>query len=131
MSLIYLLEITLFVFLDSIRKKHRVFVLSVGILFGILNIYNAIDLIFGNYYVGIVLFQYGSEHVFYRRSVQRSIFIQIFLFSLKGLKIMFQDKEMELLMFATGNIYRTTGTSSKYVEHASFVKRVESERGRM
>ena len=128
MSLIYLLEITLFLFLDAIRKKHRVFVLSVGILFGILNIYNASELIFGNYYVGVVLFQYGSEHVFYRRSVQRSIFIQIFMFSFKGLKIMFQDKEMDLLMFATGNIYRKTGTSSKFVEHASFVKRIESER---
>ena len=29
---------------------------------------------------------------------------------------MFKDKKMEMMMFATGNIYRETGTASKYVE---------------
>ena len=29
---------------------------------------------------------------------------------------MSKDKKMEMMMFATGNIYRETGTTSKYVE---------------
>ena len=105
---------------------HRAFVLAVGVLFGALNIFNACELIFGDYYVGEILFQYSEEHVFYRRSVQRSIFIQIFMFSFRGLKIMVKDKKMELLMFVHGNIYRKTGTI-KYVEQESFVKRIRHE----
>ena len=127
MSLIYLLEVALFLFLDAVRQKHRAFVLALGIFFMLLNVFNAFELVFGNYYVGEILFEYSDEHVFYRRSVQRSIFIQIFMFSFRGLKIMFQDKEMELLMFVHGNIYRKTGTSSKYVEQESFVNRVRGE----
>ena len=127
MSLIYLLEVALFLFLDAVRHKHRAFVLAVGVLFGCLNVFNACELIFGDYYVGEILFQYSEEHVFYRRSVQRSIFIQIFMFSFRGLKIMFKDKKMELLMFVHGHIYRKTGTSSKYVEQESFVKRMRCE----
>ena len=83
MSLIYLLEVALFLFLDAVRHKHRAFVLAVGVLFGVLNIFNACELIFGDYYVGEILFQYSEEHVFYRRSVQRSIFVQIFMFSFR------------------------------------------------
>ena len=52
MSLIYLLEVALFLFLDAVRHKHRAFVLAVGVLFGCLNVYNACELIFGDYYVG-------------------------------------------------------------------------------
>jgi hypothetical protein len=40
---------------------------------------------------------------------------------------MFKDKKMEVMMFATGNIYHETGTTSKYVELESFVQRVRSE----
>ena len=40
---------------------------------------------------------------------------------------MIKDKKMEMMMFATGNIYRETGTASKYVEQESFVQRVRRE----
>ena len=77
--------------------------------------------------VGIILFQYGDDYVFHKRSIKRSIFTQIFLFSMSGVWVMFKDKKMEMMMFATGNIYRETGTASKYVDHESYVQRMQSE----
>jgi hypothetical protein len=40
---------------------------------------------------------------------------------------MFKDKKMEMMMFATGNIYRETGTASKYVEDREHSMRMRSE----
>ena len=41
---------------------------------------------------------------------------------------MFKDKKMEMMMFATGNIYRETGTASKYVEDREHSMRMRRER---
>ena len=41
--------------------------------------------------------------------------------------MMIKDKKMEMMMFATGNIYRETGTASKYVEDREHIMRMRSE----
>ena len=41
-----------------------------------------------------------------KRATKRSIFIQIMLFGMSGIYTTFKDKKMELMIFATGNIYR-------------------------
>ena len=46
--------------------------------------------------------------------------MQILLFSMSGIWTMINDKDMELMMFATGNIYRKTGTASKEKVHKRF-----------
>jgi hypothetical protein len=35
---------------------------------------------------------------------------------MSGIYTLFKDKKQELMIFATGNIYRETGTASKEVE---------------
>ena len=77
--------------------------------------------------VAVILFQYGDDYVFRKRSIKRSCYIQIFLFSLTGLWTMSKDKKMEMMMFATGNIYRETGTASKYVEDREHSQQMRSE----
>ena len=79
---------------------------------------------------GIVLFKYtmqGNNYAFMKRSVKRSIFLQIMLFSMNGIYTLFKDRKQELLIFATGNIYRETGTASKEVEQKTFVRKIKSE----
>ena len=49
-----------------------------------------------------------------KRSIQRSIYIEIFLFSMSGIWVCIKDKDMKLLMFATSNVYRSSGTEKKY-----------------
>ena len=44
-----------------------------------------------------------------KRSTQRSIFLQVLLFSANGIYTTFVDKTMKLMLFATGNIYKSTG----------------------
>ena len=43
---------------------------------------------------------------------------------------MFKDKKMELMIFATGNIYRETGTASKEIEDKSFSSKIKQEKTR-
>ena len=71
---------------------------------------------------GVVLLNYttdGKEHYFMKRSIKRAIFFQILLFSMSGLYTMFVDKNQELIVFATENIYhRETGTASNRADSA-------------
>ena len=101
------------------------FVIVVGILFVLVNINNIYNLIFGDWDQGVVLFKYtiqGNEYTFMKRSTKRSIFIQIMLFSMNGIYTLFKDRKQELMIFATGHIYRETGTASKEVEDIEMIK---------
>ena len=111
----------------TMKKKSRVFVLIIGIIFAIVTLWNIYCNTFLDDNIDVILFQYGDDYVFRKRSIKRSIFIQIFLFSLNGMWTMFKDKKMEKMMFATGNIYRETGTASKYVEDREHSMRMRSE----
>ena len=121
---IYLVCTLLFVFLDAVKKKSRTFVLVIAVLFVFLNMFNVYNRTFNGVEVGIILFKYGDDYVIYQRSVKRSCFLQTLLFSIDGVWTLLNDKKMEMMMFATGKIYRETGTASKYVEQESFVQRV-------
>ena len=104
--------------------------MAVGTLFVLINIYNIYDLTFGDGDQGVVLFNYtiqGNEYTIMKRSTQRSIFVQIMLFSMDGIYTIFKDKKQELMIFATGNIYRETGTASKEVIQKSFVQKIKIE----
>ena len=109
------------------KKKSRIFVIFISIIFAVMNLFVIFQRIFLDTEQGVILFQYGDDYVFHKRSIKRSIFIQIFLFSLNGMWTMFKDKKMEKMMFATGNIYRETGTASKYVEDREHSERMRSE----
>ena len=65
-----------------------------------------------------------------KRSIQRSIFLQILLFSMSAVYTMFKDKKMELMIFATGNIFRETGTASKEIEDKTYSMSIKEERRR-
>ena len=89
--------------------------------------------IFTDYVKGVVLFNYtinGEEHTIMKRSTKRSIYIQIILFSITAVYTMFKDKKMELMIFATGHIYRETGTASKEIEDKTFSMKIQRERTR-
>ena len=51
----------------------------------------------------------GEKVIMWKRST-RSIYIQVLFFSICGIWTLIKDKKMELMMFATGNIYRKTNT---------------------
>ena len=130
-GLLYMLIVTAFVFMDAIKVKSRVFVIVIGILFVFVNINNIYNNIFGDWDQGVVLFNYtiqGNKYTFMKRSVKRSIFIQIMLFSMNGIYTLFKDRKQELMIFATGNIYRETGTASKEVEDKQYSEKIKSEK---
>ena len=109
--------------MDALKLKSRIFVIIIGSLSTLINIYNIYRRIFTTADKGDVLFNYtiqGEEYTIMKRSAQRSIFLQVLLFSITGVYTMFKDKDMELMVFATGNIYRETGTASKEIEDKTF-----------
>ena len=126
---IYFIMVSLFLFLDAVKKKSRPFVLAVGILFVVTTLWNIYTLTFTGSSVGIILFQYGDDYVLRKRPFKRSCFLQILLFSLNGVWTMFIDKKMDTMMFATGHVYRETGTASKYVEDRQYSTQWRSESG--
>ena len=104
-----------FVFLDAVKVKSRMFVMCVGIIFIFVTVRNIYMNTLTDINQGIVLFDYsiqGNKYNFMKRSTQRSIFLQIMLFSMNGIYTVFKDRKQELMIFATGNIYRETGTAA-------------------
>ena len=130
-GMIYMVAVSLGAFLDAIKVKSRIFVMSIGTLFILLNMINIYRYTFGDSDQGVVLLKYntqGNEYTFMKRSTKLSIFIQIVFFSMNGIYTLFKDRKQELMIFATGNIYRETGTASKDVEQKSFVRKIKSEK---
>ena len=130
LGLIYMISVCAFVFMDAVIVKSRMFVMVVGIIFVLLNVNNIYHYIFGDSDQGIVLLDYstqGGKYTIMKRSTKRSIYIQIMLFSMSGIYTVFKDRKQELMIFATGNIYRETGTASKEVEQETFVRNIKLE----
>ena len=103
--------------MDAVKIKSRMFVIQLlGFIFVLANINNVYNLIFGNWDQGVVLFKYTiqeNEYTFMKRSAKLSIYIQVLLFSMNGIYTIFNDRKQELMIFATGNIYRETGTGQE------------------
>ena len=130
-GLLYMLLVNAFVFMDALKVKSRILVIIVGSIFIFFNIFLIYGDTFGDANAGIILLKYtvqGKEYSIMKRSTKRSIYLQILLFSMSGIYTMFTDKNQELMMFATGNIYRETGTSSKHVEDTQYSMKMKREK---
>eukprot|EP00944_MAST-04C_sp_MAST-4C-sp1_P001553 g1553.t1 len=120
-----------FVLLDAVKVKSRVFGIVIGVLFVLLTINTIYNNIFGDWDQGVVLLDYsiqGNKYTFMKRATKRSISLQIMLFSMNGVYTLFKDRKQEFLIFATGNIYRETGTASKKVEDKQYSEKIKSEK---
>ena len=134
LGFIYVLVVVGFLFIDAIKVKSRVFTIGFGSLFTIFNLYCIYGNTFGTWGKGVVLLSYtiqGEEYTIMKRSTKRSIFLQIFLFSMRGVYTLFKDRKSEYVIFATGNIYRETGTASKDVEDGTFAIQRKLEKGQI
>ena len=135
LGFIYIGIVNLFVLMDTLILKSRHLMLTVGFLFVALNLYELYMRTFTDYDVGVVLVEYsiqGNVYKFMRRATKRSIYFQVLLFSANGIYTALVDKSMKLMIFATGNIYKSTGTASEVIEDTSFafgMKREEASRG--
>ena len=126
----YMLCINLFVLMDAVMIKSRYLIICFGILFVALNVYQIYASTLGDDNNGVVLLKYniqGVEYTIMKRSTQRSIYVQVLLFSANAIYTTIVDKTMKLMVFATGNIYKSTGTSSEEVEARSFAFKIKEE----
>ena len=92
---IYALCINVFVLMDTVMLKSRYLMIGFGVTFVVLNIYNVYTRTLGDSDIGIVLVEYsidGKKYRIMKRSTQRSIFLQVLLFSANGISTMIVDK---------------------------------------
>ena len=115
------------ILVETSKIKNRKMQLLTQTFFCIIVIYQILNYTVLPTSLGVVLFKYGSDYVVYKRDIKRMLFIQIFLCSFYAWAVILKDKKTQLLVFATGNIYRDTGTCSKYVEDESFALRRRME----
>ena len=130
---LYMLTVNAFVLADAVVLKSRYLMLGFGFLFIALNLYNLYDNTLGSGNEGVLLLDYtiqGKKHTIMKRSTKRSIYLQVLLFSAKGIYTTFVDKSMKLMVFASGHIYRSTGTASEEIKAVSFAVQMEHERSR-
>ena len=88
-------------FSDALIWKSRSFIICVGVLFVALIFFNIYTNTIGNSYHGVVLLKYTVQKKTFtimKRDIKLSIHFQILL--------MCVDKTMELMIFATGNVYK-------------------------
>jgi hypothetical protein len=129
-GIMYMLLVVAFVFVDAIKIKSRMFVLGIGSIFVLLNMFEIYSRTFLTKDHNVILYNYymqGKEYKFMKRDTKRSIFIQIMLFSMNGIYTIFNDRKQELMIFATGHIYRKTGTASKEVEDKQYSMKIKLE----
>lgn len=113
---VYTLIMLIFVMFDAVIIKSRMFFLFFSTTTLALLFYNIYQTVFSNVNKGVILVKYdiGKEQgTIGKRFLLFSIFAQTLLFSFNGFWNAFEDREMKLLMFATGNIYKSTGTASR------------------
>ena len=116
--------------MDVLKVKSRVLLIAIGVIFVLANMNEIYRRTFGDSDQGVVLFKYtiqSKEYKFMKRSTKRYLYLQIMLFSINAIYMLLKDKKMEFLAFATGCIYRETGTASKNVESKSFVQKIKLE----
>ena len=92
------------------KLKSRTMVIIAYSAFVTVNLYNIYNTTFGDANLGYILAMYTVENeevIIWKRSVKRSIYIQILLMSMSGICTMIRDKKLELIMFATENLRRT------------------------
>ena len=119
-----------FVLVDAVMIKGRYLMIGFGIAFVALNVYNVYANTLGDENYGIVLVKYsiqGKSYTIMKRSTKRSIYLQVLLFSANGIYTTFVDKTMKLMVFATGNIYKSTGTASEEVENTTYSLKIKQE----
>ena len=122
-AVLFTLIVLIFVMFDAVISKSRLFLLFfITITLGLL-LHNIYQTVFGTTNKGIILVKYdiGKEQgTIRKRFLLFSIYTQTLLFSFKGLCNAFEDREMKLLIFATGNVYKSTGTASRYSVDGSY-----------
>ena len=138
LACVYTLVVILFVMFDAIIIKSRIFFLFFGTISFALLIYNAYQSVFGTWESGVILAKYNigkEEGKISKRFVMFSIYIQTLIFSFNGFCNAFEDREMKLLIFATGNIYKSTGTASSFIHDEKYsvgrsdeLQKIESSR---
>eukprot|EP00944_MAST-04C_sp_MAST-4C-sp1_P008215 g8215.t1 len=106
-STIYLILMLVLLMTDTMIIKDRVFVAFCAVMYSVISMYNLYEatFVFNDGEASRILFSVNNIPV-YKQSVKRSLFLQVYLFTIKGLYTMFRDKKLELLVFANGHTYK-------------------------
>lgn len=81
-----------FVFMDVLKVKRRVLLIAIGVIFVLANMNEIYRRTFGDSDQGVVLFKYtiqSKEYRFTKRSTKRYLYLQIMLFSINAIYMLY------------------------------------------
>ena len=130
LGFVYMMLISSFVFLDSMITKSRQH--STLRWFDICGMQSVFDLPantweYGQRHRSIQIYRSRQVYKIMKRSTKRLIYLQILLLGANGIYTI-MDKPMKLMMFATGPIYKSSGTASEKNKDESYSSASDRER---
>ncbi len=130
LSIMYVLCTWIFLCFDCLKYKDRKFTLFIGSLYLFVSLYEIIDYTILESGRDVIVLEYMYGLKLYKRSISRSIFFQLLALSSKAIYVLIKDKKGELLLYATGNVYRISGETSLNIHKAkvSYLKSRQVER---
>ena len=117
-DLIYLGGICILCCIDAVEIKDRILVISMSCIFIFGTLFHIYERCFGDVNEGEILLTYGM-HKLYKRPIKRGIYFQILCFAVEGMVVLFTDHHGLLMIWATGSLYRETGTTLHTKNHDS------------
>ena len=106
-GLIYLSGLVIFLSLDMIKFKSRTFVMAMSLMELSWTAYLIYYVTFANTEVGVIVFTgVGSMPFLQAQRKANTLYTQVFLFSLDGIRTIALDRSMEMMIFTTGHVSR-------------------------
>jgi hypothetical protein len=130
LSIVYVICTMILLSFDCLIKADRKFKLFIGLLYLVVTVFEIVDYTILDSGRGVVVLEYMYGLKLYKRSISRSIFFQLLALSSKAVFVLIKDKKGELLLYATGHVYRINGATSLNMKNArmSYLKSRQVER---
>ena len=121
LSILYGMVILVFLSIDTLKVKSRVFALAPAIIFVTLTVTNLVYNIVNYMPVPDKLVIKSGGFEIGLNTMKRSIYTQILFFGLRGLLVLAFDQRMEKMIFATGPVYRSTGETTEVKKNENYL----------
>ena len=120
-SALYGILVLVFVSMDTLKVKSRLFTLMPATIFVTLTVTNLVNNIVTTMPVPDKVVIKSGPFVIGLNTLHRSIYTQILFFGCRGLLVLAFDTRMEKMIFATGPLYRSTGETTEVKKNEAYL----------
>ena len=120
-AVLYFMVVFVFLSVDTLKVKSRVFTLVPATLFLTLTVTNLVNNIIHTMPVPDKVVIKSGSFIIGLNTMHRAIYTQILFFGLRGLFVLAFDTRMEKMIFAAGPLYRSTGETTEVKKNEAYL----------